>query len=69
LRLDPFEQVNLMGSAVGDEVVPVFRRMLLDVLNDNPGSVEVEKAYLANYRRWLEELVHGDSAQALVGGG
>ena len=28
----------------------LFRRMLLDVLNNNPGSFEVEKAYLATYR-------------------
>ena len=31
--------------------------MLLDVLTDNPGSIEVEKAYLKAYRQWLKDLV------------
>ena len=43
-------------------------RALLDVLNDSPGSAEVEKAYLANYRRWLEELVRGTSSQSVAAG-
>ncbi len=32
--------------------------MLLEVLTDNPGSVEVEEAYLKSYRQWLAALVH-----------
>jgi hypothetical protein len=35
--------------------------MLLDVLTDNPGSAEVEKAYLESYRKWLEDLVQDRS--------
>jgi hypothetical protein len=35
--------------------------MLLDVLSDNPGSSEVENAYLANYRQWLADLVRAES--------
>jgi len=31
--------------------------MLLEVLTANPGSVEVERAYLEPYRKWLEALV------------
>ena len=63
LRTDPFERVNLMGPASGNDEVAVFRQMLLDVLTDNPGSIEVEKAYLATYRRWLEDLVRGHASQ------
>ena len=33
--------------------------MLLEVLTENPGSIEVEKAYLEPYRQWLEALVRG----------
>jgi arylsulfatase A-like enzyme len=59
LRIDPEERVNLMASGLGGQRVGAFRRMLLEVLTDNPGSVEVEKAYLEPYRRWLEDLVQG----------
>jgi arylsulfatase A-like enzyme len=59
LRVDPFERVNLMASTTGADRVRPFRRMLLEVLTDNPGSVEVEGAYLEPYRRWLETLVQG----------
>ena len=37
----------------------IFRRMLLEVLTDDPGSIEVEKAYLGTYRQWLKSLVRG----------
>ena len=57
LALDPFETVNLMGSAEGKQVVGDFRRMLLDVLTRNPGSTEAEDAYLAAYRTWLRSIV------------
>jgi arylsulfatase A-like enzyme len=57
LRVDPSERVNLMASTRGDRRVGALRRMLLEVLTDNPGSVEVEKAYLEPYRKWLEALV------------
>ena len=59
LRVDPDERVNLMASSHGEQRVGAFRRMLLEVLTDNPGSVEVEKAYLEPYRKWLEDLVQG----------
>ncbi len=58
LKTDPLEQVNLVKSPAGnEETVAVFRKMLRDVLIDNPGSAEVERAYLAVYRSWLEDLV------------
>jgi arylsulfatase A-like enzyme len=61
LRVDPDERTNLMASSVGGRRVGVFRRMLLEVLTDNPGSAEVEKAYLESYRKWLEALVQDRS--------
>ena len=61
LRVDPDERKNLMASSIGGQRVDVFRRMLLDVLTDNPGSAEVEKAYLESYRKWLEDLVQDRS--------
>ena len=54
LRRDPFELVNLMGSSDDNQVVGVFRKMLLEVLTDNPGSIEVEKAYLEAYKQGLQ---------------
>ena len=57
LRADPSERVNLMASAQGGRRVVPFRKMLLEVLTANPGSVEVERAYLEPYRKWLEALV------------
>ena len=57
LRRDPFERVNLMGSSDDNQAVGVFRKMLLEVLTDNPGSIEVEKAYLEAYRQGLRALV------------
>ena len=48
-----------MASSIGGRLVGAFRRMLLEVLTDNRGSAEVEKAYLASYRKWLEALVQG----------
>ena len=59
LRLDPDERVNLMASRHGGQRVGAFRRMLLEVLTENLGSVEVERAYLGPYRQWLEALVRG----------
>ena len=61
LRVDPFERINLMASSIGGHRVGVLPKMLLEVLTDNPGSVEVEKAYLEPYRKWLEDLVQDRS--------
>jgi arylsulfatase A-like enzyme len=61
LKVDPTEQINLMASSIGGRRVGVFRRMLLEVLTDNRGSAEVEKAYLESYRKWLETLVQDRS--------
>ena len=58
LAVDPNELVNLNRTPLGDQWLPVFRKMLLKVLTENPGSTEAEKAYLSTYRKWLAELVH-----------
>jgi len=57
LKSDPFERMNLIDSVEGKEVAAVFRRKLLDVLTANPGSIEVEKAYLSSYRQSLKLVV------------
>jgi hypothetical protein len=59
---------NLLESGAGHEKVAVVRKMPLDVLTGSLGSLEVERAYLANFRKWLEELVQGTSAQSLTAG-
>ena len=59
---DPFETVNLMGSARGDLVVGTFRRMLLKVLTADPCAIEVENAYLKPYRQWLKAVAEESPA-------
>jgi arylsulfatase A-like enzyme len=65
LKADPFEQMNLTAHVSGSDETAVFRRMLLDVLTDNPGAFEAEKFYLANYRKRLEDLVRANSTQSV----
>jgi arylsulfatase A-like enzyme len=55
---DPFETANLVTSAEGNQMVGIFRRMLLKLLTDNPGSIEVENAYLKPFRQRLKTLVN-----------
>jgi arylsulfatase A-like enzyme len=57
LMSDPFETVNLLKSAGRKADVVPFRRMLLKVLTENPGSAAVERGYLERYRRSLEAAV------------
>jgi arylsulfatase A-like enzyme len=63
LKIDPYEKRDLIELASSSAEVARFRKMLLDVLTDNPGSFEVENAYLTIYRRWLEDVVQGSSTQ------
>jgi arylsulfatase A-like enzyme len=62
LRSDPFESVNLMDSVEGKEAARDFRRELLDELNDNPGSTEVENAYLRSYKQSLKFVAEASPA-------
>jgi arylsulfatase A-like enzyme len=57
LLRDPFETNNLMKSAEGDQIAGPFRKMLLKLLTDNPGSIEIENAYLNVYRQRLKTVV------------
>jgi arylsulfatase A-like enzyme len=61
LFTDGIERINLANSAGGSQVVGVYRKMLLDALTDNPGSIEVENAYLRAYRQRLKSLVDESS--------
>ena len=62
LSRDPFETINLIGPTEGNPVVRVFRKRLLELLTDNPASIEVENAYLKTYRQTLASLVEESSA-------
>jgi arylsulfatase A-like enzyme len=62
LTRDPFETVNLAGVAQGDQMVDAFRRMLLSLLTEKPGSSEAESAYLRPYRQWLRSVVEKSPA-------
>jgi arylsulfatase A-like enzyme len=66
LAIDPYEQLNLSGSTPEQAKLMECRKMLLDVLSSQPGSATVEKAYLASYRSWLEELVGARPARSLA---
>jgi arylsulfatase A-like enzyme len=57
LRTDSLELTNLMLSPGGELRVKSVRAMLLDFLNHNPASVEVENAYLKPYRERLKAVV------------
>jgi hypothetical protein len=69
LSLDPYEYGNVIHSPSGQAKLPMLRKMLLDVLSSQPGSSEVENAYLGGYRSWLEELVRAGPTQSLASGG
>jgi arylsulfatase A-like enzyme len=62
LRTDPYEQVDLLSLSDGNREVRVFRKMLLEALTQNKGSVEVERAYLGQYRQRLKSLVDASPA-------
>jgi arylsulfatase A-like enzyme len=68
LREDSFEQVNLAGTAQDNQAVGAFRKMLLDVLTDNPGSIEVEKAYLEDYKQRIRALIPDSSLRRVAAG-
>jgi hypothetical protein len=62
LNSDVYEEVNLVNSPGGNQLVGVYRRMLLAALTANPGSIEAENAYLQGYKRWLKSSVEGSSS-------
>ncbi len=58
LKSDPYERHDLMESPDGKRQVVVYRKKLLEVLTENPGSVEAEASYLRDYRKSLEAPLH-----------
>ena len=66
LSRDPYERNDLLNFADRKHEVVPFRRMLLKVLTDNPGSAEVERDYLGSYRRSLEALVGEGPARGIA---
>jgi arylsulfatase A-like enzyme len=64
---DPFELVDLMKLFDRKHEVRVFRRLLLEALNQNKGSIEVERAYLGQYRERLKSLVDTGPVDRLAG--
>jgi arylsulfatase A-like enzyme len=66
LRRDPFELVNLVGSSYDNQAQGLFRKMLLEALTDNPGSIEVEKAYLEAYKQGLKALIPESSPRRVA---
>jgi hypothetical protein len=65
---DPSELSNLIGSSYGDQTVGVFRKMLLDVLTNDPGSIEVKEIYLDAYRQGLKALIDENSPRRVAAG-
>jgi arylsulfatase A-like enzyme len=68
LESDPFERHDLRGTPHGEQAVATFRRKLLEVLIENPGSLEAEAAYLERYRQGLKALVEERSRPRVAAG-
>jgi arylsulfatase A-like enzyme len=66
LRVDPYEHTNLAEVTSSKNELAALRQMLLDVLTKNPGSPEVEKAYLSKFRSQLEDLVRRNTPQSVA---
>ncbi len=66
LKKDPFERTNLMKSTDGNQGVETFRRLLLEVLTDNRGSIEVENAYMKAFRKTLKSLVESPTSVTAI---
>jgi arylsulfatase A-like enzyme len=67
LLKDPAARRNLAGTPEGDAMVGRLRKALLDALQEERGTSEVEAAYLAEYRRGLANLVRDGEARAIAG--
>lgn len=68
LESDPFERHDLSGTSRGEQAVAAFRRKLLEVLLESPGSVEAEAAYLDRYRQGLKALIQEQSPPRVAAG-
>ena len=65
LENDPFEHTNILNTSRGSRTAMDLRERLFDVLTANPGSIEVEAAYLKDFKRDLKSRIrdnhHADS--------
>jgi arylsulfatase A-like enzyme len=61
VRRDRYEATNLINSPQDRQTLIALRKRLLDVLIENPASVEVEAAYRKQYEDWLQALVRNDA--------
>ncbi len=60
---DQYETIlNLASSPASKQLVGFYRKMLLDALNGNPGSLDAESAYLNAYKHWLKSAVEDSSS-------
>jgi hypothetical protein len=57
LRLDPYEERDLVAKKEAQPELGQLRRQLLEILDENPGTPTAEDGYLTAYRKWLETLV------------
>ena len=65
---DPYERRDLIHTSEGRNRVEVCRSMLLKVLSESPGSVEVEHAYLSHYRNELKTDLGQSSLHQVASG-
>ncbi len=68
LWLDPAAKVNLILLPEGKALVGELRKMLLETLKQNRGSVEVEDAYLNVYRQELTDAIRRGDPPTFLGG-
>ncbi len=65
LKIDPFEALNIVSKPGSVGSLPTMRKLLLEVLNDEKASVEVENSYLKPFREQLKSLIEeGDESSA-----
>jgi arylsulfatase A-like enzyme len=64
LNSDQYEHFNIANSSGGGQLVGVYRRMLLDALTANPGSVEAENGYLGAFKQRLKSDVFESSSSS-----
>lgn len=70
LSTDPYALNDLAASPRGKDLLRTYRAMLLEFLTANPGTREVEQAYLRRFRRELEAAVgSGVGADVALDGG
>mgnify|MGYP001051937360 CR=1 FL=1 len=62
---DPMGMTDVLGTPEGNALLQPSRKLLLEVLEQDAGTVEVEAAYLKAFRRDLAETVKRGDAEKL----